>query len=72
MTRLCPCGTPLRRKQKEPEAAFLKRRHCDGKCRAKYYKPKPATQAFGIELRHDKTKGRVGHGMLNYLYGRPV
>lgn len=72
MKRHCPCGTPLERKPKEPERAFLKRRHCDSKCRYKYHKPKPASQSFGIELRHDKTKGRVGPGMLNYLYGRPV
>lgn len=70
--RLCPCGCRLERKPKESEAAFEKRQYCDGKCRAKYHKPAPPAKAFGVLVPQDKTKLRVGGGMLNYLYGRPV
>jgi hypothetical protein len=70
--RVCPCGTRLEKKKYESDKAFEKRLHCNGKCRTRYYKPKPAERGFGIETPKDKSKPRVGRGMLNYLYGRPV
>jgi hypothetical protein len=72
MPKYCPCGTPLERKKYESDAAFEARQHCNVKCRTKYYKPKPAERTFGIEVPKDKTQRRVGHGLLNYLYSRPV
>lgn len=68
----CPCGTKLERKKNESNAAFEKREYCNQKCRTRYYKPKPAERGFGVEVPKDKKKRRVGHGMLNYLYSRPV
>ena len=72
MPRYCPCGCKLERKKYESDAGFEKRQHCNGKCRARYYKPKPAERAFGVEIPKDKSQRKVGHGMLSYLYGRPV
>ena len=72
MAGICPCGTRLERKKYESPASFEKRQHCDVICRTRYYKPKPAERGFGIEVPQDKTKRRVGQGMLAYLYGKPV
>ena len=72
MTKICPCGTRLERKRYESEAAFEKRKHCNGKCRTKYYKPKPAERGFGFEVPADKSVRRVGTGMLRYFYSKPV
>lgn len=69
--RLCPCGTRLEQKKYESEAAYQKRQHCNGKCRSKYYKPKPAERAFGLTVPRNKTQRRTGIGMLSFLYGRP-
>jgi len=70
--RVCPCGTPLEQKKYESQPAFEKRQHCNVECRTKHYKPKPAERGFGIEVPKDKSKRRVGTGMLRYFYSKPV
>ena len=72
MPRYCPCGTRLERKEYESQAAFENRLYCNNQHRAKYHPRKPAEHNFGIQVRKDKTKPRVGPGMLHYLYGKPV
>jgi len=72
MIRVCPCGYPLVRKPKERRQAFEDREYCNTKCRTRYHKPAPKTKAFGIQVPQSKEQIRVGPGMLNYLYSRPI
>jgi hypothetical protein len=72
MAGVCPCGTMLEKKAYESNAAFEKRQYCGVKCRARYYRAKPAEHNFGVEVPKDKTQRRVGLGMLGYLYNKPV
>lgn len=69
--RLCPCGARLVRKANESQARFEERKYCNSQHRGKYHNYGPAERGFGIEIPKDKTRRRVGLGMMGFLYGRP-
>lgn len=72
MIRICPCGERLVKKAYESDAQFAKRKYCGCKCKGKYHQDPPRENDFGLEVPFNKTPRRVGKGLLNHLYGRPV
>ena len=70
--RICPCGERLVRKSYESAAQFEKRKYCGCKCKGKYHRDPPKTQAFGLQVPKDRSLVRTGNGLHRYLDDRQL